>query len=234
MSIAEVVKPPLLYAGQRLDRDEFYRRIEDWEQSGKSLRRIERLEGVVYMSAAIRTPQHGIPHAIIMTWLGTYAALTPGLDPIGPATLRIDDDNDPESDAILRIRPEFGGQSEIDSQGYIDGAPELLVEVTASTTERDLQTKFEIYRRNGVLEYLVWETIAEEFHWFVLENGEYHRLLPDENQQLRSRVFPGLWLDVPAVLGGKLAQVLDVVQHGLATEEHREFVAQLAAKQRAT
>ncbi len=223
----QVYRSPRLYAGQRLDREEFYRRIEELEQQGKSTRGIERLEGVVYMPAAIRMEQHSEPQGFIVGWLAQYAAATPGVQFGGDATSKVDPDNDPEGDAVLRIRPEFGGQSGRDRRGYIDGAPELLVEVTGSSSTRDLQLKFEIYRRNGVLEYLVWETIAEEFYWFVLQEGDYHRVSPDADGVIQSRVFPGLWLDVTALLRGDLARVLAVVQQGIASPEHAEFVNRL-------
>lgn len=68
MSAAEIIRPPLLYSGQRLDRDEFYRRVKEWEQSGRNPRGIERLEGVVYMpAAAVRMDQHGEPQLLIAT-----------------------------------------------------------------------------------------------------------------------------------------------------------------------
>ena len=134
---------------------------------------------------------------------------------------------------MLRIRPEYGGQSRTDAKGYIDGAPELIVEIAASTSQKDLELKLEIYRRNGVREYLVWETIGEEFYWFEWRNGEYVRRTPDADRVLRSRVFPGLWLDVESLLSGELARVLSKVQDGLATPEHAEFAQRLAAKRQA-
>lgn len=228
----EIVRLPRLYSGQRLDREEFYRRIDELEQQGKSTRGIERLEGVVYMPTAIRIDQHGEPQFLIVAWLGAYAAVTQGVQGAGNSTSKLDRDNDPEGDAVLRIRPGYGGQSTTDEQGYISGPPELLVEVSGSTSEKDLQVKFEIYRRNGVLEYLVWETVAEEFYWFVLQNGEYSRLTPDAAGLIKSRIFPGLHLDVPALLRGDLARVLEVVQQGTATAEHQYFVTQLAAQKR--
>lgn len=231
MPTAEIIRTPLLYSGQRLDREEFYRRVEEWERTGRNLRGIERLEGVVYMAAAsIRAESHGEPQAMIAAWLGTYAALTAGVQPLGSATTKLDDDNDPEGDAILRIRPEYGGQSQTDEKGYIAGAPELIVEIAASTTQKDLELKFEIYRRNGVREYLVWETIGEEFYWFALENGEYVRRVPDANHHIHSRIFPGLWLDVEALLSGNLARVLQVVQQGTAAPEHAAFVELLESR----
>jgi Uma2 family endonuclease len=233
MPLGEVVRLPLLYTGLRLNRDEFYRRVEEWERSGKSARGIERLEGIVYMPTPLPVDSHGEPLAKIVAWLGYYMAHTQGAQASCCSTAKLDKNNDPECDAILRIRPGFGGQSETDESGYLAGAPEFSVEIAGTSSQRDLETKFEIYRRNGVLEYLVWETIAEEFHWFVLDDGDYRRLLPDEEGLLRSRVFPGLWLDINALLDGDLAKVLQVVQQGLTTDEHQQFVAQLAAKRQA-
>ena len=39
----------------------------------------------------------------------------------------------------------------------------------------------------------------------------------------RSTVFPGLWLDSSALLGGALDRVLAVVNEGLKSPEHRRL-----------
>ena len=222
----------LLYQGQRLDREEFYRRIEQWIAQGKNPRGIERLEGVVYMPASIRVEQHSEPQAYIIAWLGTYAASTPPVQVGGNATSKLDPDNDPEADALLRIRPEYGGSSGTDRRGYIVGSPELLTEVTGATRQRDLETKFEIYRRNGVREYIVWETLADELYWFMLDDGEYVRQEPGEDGLIKSGVFPGLWLHAESLLNGDLARVLQVVQQGIASAEHAAFVTRLQKSRR--
>jgi len=223
----QVYRPPLLYNGQRLEREEFYRRVDEWVAQGKNPRGIERLEGVVYMPAPVPITEHAEPQGHLVAWLGVYAAYTYGVQVGATATAKLDCDNDPEPDGVLRIHPEFGGQSRTNRDGYIDSAAELLIEIAHSTSHKDLEVKFEIYRRNGVREYIVWETIAEELYWFVLENGEYVRLAPDADSLLRSRVFPRLWFDVAALLNGNLQRVLQVVQQGVASPEHAEFVERL-------
>ena len=40
-------------------------------------------------------------------------------------------------------------------------------------------------------------------------------------------VFPGLWLDVAALLAGNACQMLDVVATGIATPERAAFVERL-------
>ena len=64
----------------------------------------------------------------------------------------------------------------------------------------------------------------------LLHEGEYHRITPGDDGLVRSQVFPGLWLDVPALLRGDLAAVLSTLQRGLATSEHGEFVKRLSER----
>ena len=68
------------------------------------------------------------------------------------------------------------------------------------------------------------------FIWWVLREGEYQTLLPDDAGVLRSEVFPGLWLDVPALIADNLANLLATLQRGLSSDEHTSFVAQLTAR----
>ena len=72
--------------------------------------------------------------------------------------MRLDEDNEPQPDVLLRIEPDAGGQSRVSGDDYIEGAPELVVEIVASSTSVDLHDKLRAYRRNGVREYVVWRT----------------------------------------------------------------------------
>src|SRR5207249_7770324 len=105
-------------------------------------------------------------------------------------------------DGVLLVEPRLGGRAKIDADGYIAGAPELVAEVTASTVSIDLGPKLVVYRRNGVGEYLVWRALDRAIDWFVLRGSQYDRLPLDAAGVCRSEVFPGLWLDVAALLAG--------------------------------
>jgi Uma2 family endonuclease len=129
---------------------------------------------------------------------------------------------------VLLIDPARSGQARISEDDYIEDAPELVAEVAASSASIDLHTKFHVYRRNGVREYLVWRVLDRAIDWFVLHAGQYERLQPDAQGLLHSEVFPGLWLDTTALLRGDLASVLIAVQHGLASSEHVAFMARLS------
>ncbi len=102
-----------------------------------------------------------------------------------------------------------------------------MVETSGSTVSYDLHAKLNIYRRAGVREYIVWRVYDGAVDWFVLDEGLYLAQTPDAQGCYQSQVFPGLFLAVPALLAGKLAQVLGAVQQGVQTPEHRAFVQRL-------
>ncbi|HAA26661.1 MAG TPA: hypothetical protein DCE56_01980 [Cyanobacteria bacterium UBA8553] len=213
-----------LESGDRLTRPEFERRY----LAAPHIRKAELVEGVVYVASPVRATRHGRPHAIIMTWLGDYCTATPGVDLLDNATVRLDADNEPQPDALLRIEPEVGGNSSISEDDYIEGAPELIVEVAASSASYDLNDKLNAYRRNGVLEYIVWQIYENRVDWFILQEGRYVPLVADDQSIIRSQVFPGLWLSVNGLRQRNRTEILAVLQEGLQTAEHQAFVERLS------
>ncbi|MGB3200923.1 MAG: Uma2 family endonuclease, partial [Nodosilinea sp.] len=159
-------------------------------------------------------------------WLGVYQTLTPGVDLSVEPTVRLDLDNEPQPDAALFIEAAAGGQTLISADDYIEGPPELIVEIAASSAAMDRGIKKQVYRRNGVLEYVIWQSYDNQLEWFWLTEGEYQLLSPDSDGILRSRVFPGLWLAVDALLSNQMPRVLEVLQLGISSPEHTAFVEQ--------
>jgi Uma2 family endonuclease len=212
-----------LEQGDHLTRDEFERRYE----AMPDLKKAELIEGVVYMPSPVRVNYHGRPHLHFATWIGVYESATPGILGADNTTARLDLVNEPQPDLLLLIHPTRGGQARISEDDYIEAAPELVAEVAASSASYDLHDKLEVYRRNGVREYIVWRVLESQVDWFVLHGDRYERLAPDADGLLRSTVFPGLWLDPAALVGGDLARALAVVQQGVASPEHAAFVARL-------
>ena len=213
--------PVPLENGDRLTRCEFERRY----LARPDIRKAELVEGVVYMPSPVRAESHAKPTAALIMWLNVYCASTPRVSALADATVRLDRDNEPQPDALLRIDAEAGGQSRVNADDYVEGPPELIVEMAASSVSRDLHDKLNAYRRSGVLEYVVWRVHDRAVDWFVLIEDEYRPQPPDAGGLLTSRVFPGLRLDVSALLDGDLAAVLATLQNGLNTREQAAFVA---------
>ncbi|MEW6491712.1 MAG: Uma2 family endonuclease [Cyanobacteriota bacterium] len=216
---------PPLENGDRLNRYEFERRYNAMPK----LKKAELIEGIVYMPAALRFKSHGQPHGWMMTWLGNYEAMTPGVALGVEPTVRLDIDNEPQPDAVLLIMPEAGGQARLSDDDYLEGAPELVVEIAASSVAIDLHAKKQAYRRNGVKEYIVWQVLDQTISWFYLDKGEYLDLPTDTDEIIRSRAFPGLWLAVTKLLAGNMQRVLAVLQEGVQSPEHAAFVQKLAS-----
>ena len=212
---------PLLEPGDRLTRAEFERRYHRMP----FLKKAELIEGIVYMPSPLRAQQHGIPHGSLGTWLGTYAAETPGVTMADNATVRLDHDNEPQPDLVLLKSPERGGQARLSADDYIEGPPELVVEIVGSSSAYDLHQKKGAYRRNGVREYLAWITSENRVVWWELRDGEYAELASEGDGLLKSRVFPGLWLDTGALLRGELKAVLATLRRGIESAAHAAFVA---------
>lgn len=212
----------LLEAGDRLTRSEFERRYT----ACPHLKKAELIEGVVYRPSPVRYDAHGRPHATLLGPLLLYAAHTPGVGIADNATVRLGLDNEVQPDVLLRIEAPGAGQSTVttDGYGYLQGAPELVAEVAASSASCDLHDKFPVYRRNGVREYLIWRTGEHRIDCYRLVEDEYQPL-PQDDGIIRSRAFPGLHLNVRALLQGDAAAALATVQAGLDTTEHHRFAA---------
>jgi Uma2 family endonuclease len=214
---------PILENGDHLDRAEFEKRYHAMPY----LKKAELINGVVYMPSPVRYYRHARPHSLIMGWLLTYEAGTLGVAVADNCTVRLDDYNEPQPDAVLRIMEQCGGQSAISADDYIEGAPELVVEIASSSVSYDLHDKKAVYAQHGVKEYLVWQVLDEVVQWFSLQDGIYQPLSPSAEGSISSRIFVGLSLDIQALLRGDTRQVLQSLQRSMQTPEHQAFVQKL-------
>ncbi len=212
-----------LRAGEHLSQEEFLRR---WEAL-PSLKHAELIQGRVFLPSPVSNP-HSQMHFPMSFWTTHYVMLTPGCDGGLEGTWLMLEDV-PQPDIAIVILPEYGGQSRIKGL-YSAGAPELVVEICLSSKSRDLGPKLELYRQAGVQEYLTVIVPASRVTCRYLDGGQYRAIEPDSAGVLRSRVFPGLWLDVPALFANDKARLWNTLQQGLNAEEHRGFVRELAAR----
>jgi len=176
--------------------------------------------------------KHGRSGARLMHWLAEYEDNTPGTEALENATSILDDQSEPQPDGCLIIVPECGGQIREDEDGYINGAPEWIGEISDSTESIDKNRKKQDYERAGVREYMIVAVRSEEIFWYVRRRGKFKELPMGSDGIYRSEVFPGLWLDAAAFLQRDFKRVMAVLHQGLASPEHAAFAARLAAKLR--
>jgi Uma2 family endonuclease len=226
MSMAAPISPPPLRNGERLSREAFIRR---WEAM-PDLKRAELIDGIVYMPSPV-SEIHGDYHSRMSAWLVFYVTATPGCALRPVATWLMRRSSAPQPDLSLKILPEYGGQSTIEGK-YPAGAPELVVEVSHTTTAMDAGAKLRLYERSGVREYLIIRPAKQKMTWHALMDGKYRNVEPDADGLFRSRVFPGLWLNPLELWNGDFPALSATVQQGTSTPEHAAFVRKLAAQKR--
>jgi Uma2 family endonuclease len=214
---------PLLVNGDRMTQAEFHRRYEQYPEDVK----FELIGGIVYMASPLRLPHSDYDDELGFV-LGMYRRSTPGVQVLHGATTILGDDSEPQPDLGLRILPEYGGQSR-SVKDYVTGPPEFLVEIAHSTRSLDMHQKRRDYRLAGVVEYLVLCVEEQELHWF---NFKGRALRPDAKGTYRSRVFPGLWVNGPALLARDSDRAAVILQEGIASAEHTAFVERLKAARR--
>ena len=211
--------PPPLNNGDRLTRAQFERTYA----AHPEIKKAELIEGIVYVPSPTRHREYGKPHFHMIGWLNVYSAASPGVEGSDNATLRLDHENELQPDALLFVLPEYGGNAVIGEDGFLEGAPELIVEVAATSASYDLNQKKRVNARSGVAEYIVYLAYEQRIIWFELRKGVYEELQPDESGLLKSEQFPGLWLLPDALIEGEIARLLEALQKGLASQEHKTF-----------
>jgi hypothetical protein len=214
---------PELHSGDRMTREEFHRIYEMMPENFRA----ELIGGIVYVSSPLSL-RHATNHLPLGSLFFAYEANTPGVQAGDNATVFLGDDGEPQPDLFLRILPEFGGQSRTTENDYIKGAPELLSEIANSSLSIDLHAKRKEYARHGVLEYLVLCVKEKQLRWFDLRADE--ELEIDADGICRVRTFPGLWINVKALVA-KSRQLHETLFEGLASAEHTAFVKKLASHQ---
>jgi Uma2 family endonuclease len=222
---ASVLNAPLL-EGDSLTSEEFLRRWEEIED----LKHAELIDGIVYMPSPVSLPHRTIQF-FLGGWLDDYASATPGCDPGMEGTWLMGASQVPQPDLEMRILPEYGGQSRVEGL-YPWGAPELVAEVAVSSRSRDFGAKKRLYERAGVREYLIAVPPSRDLVAFSLTGGGFQPFETGTDGIFRSRCFPGLWLDTKAVWDLDRQRRNVVLEQGLATPEHAEFAASLAARRR--
>jgi Uma2 family endonuclease len=215
---------PPLEPGDCLDQPTFHERYAAMAEHVRA----ELVEGIVYMPSPAKC-DHGEGQSDVLGWLVYYKAHTDGTRSIDNATIILGEENELQPDGGLMLLPECGGRARLNDKGYLVGGPELLAEIASSTAAYDLHAKRRAYERAGVQEYIVVVLRQRRVIWFVREHGRFMELQPAPDGILRSRFFPGLWLDSQALLEGRTRRVYEVLQQGLASPDHHEFVKKLAA-----
>jgi Uma2 family endonuclease len=215
-----------LHSGDVLSVAEFHRRYSQHPE----IKQADLVEGVVYVSSPVYIA-HSKAHGQIVFWAGSYLAFTPAIHMGDNQSVRLDNDNEVQPDVCLWLDEKQGGNVQISEDGFLLGAPDLVIEVAASSASYDLYQKRRVYQRSGVREYLVLVAYEEEARWFSLQDGVFQPITAEDGV-LRSRIFPGLWLNPDHIWAGDFAAMQALVQQGCQSAEHAEFIKKMKTDQK--
>jgi Uma2 family endonuclease len=104
----------------------------------------------------------------------------------------------------------------VDRGPYGGGAPELIAEICLASTEVDFGPKAALYKAAGVREYITIEMFRQRIVWRMLEDCAYITQEVPADGILRSRIFPGLWLDMAAFWADDDAKMQAALNAGFA------------------
>jgi Uma2 family endonuclease len=186
----------------------------------------ELIGGIVYVRP-VRSPQHETVHYWLSAILLAYQMSTPGIEVCDNATVILDHDAEPQPDLLVRRSAKSGGTSACRADGYLQGPPELVIEIAQSRKSLELHAKLQDYRRYRVPEYLVYILDEQRLRWFDLQVSQ--ELLPDRDGILKIRRFPGLWIDQPALVSNNRTRMIATAQRGIAEPAHQVFTHDLSA-----
>jgi Uma2 family endonuclease len=195
---------PRLETGMHMTVDEFHRAYEQ----RPDVKHAELVDGVVYVSSPLNARDHGTPHGTMMAWVVNYTVTRPTLDYADNATLFVPG-SESEVQPDVMLWDTQGGRCRDRGDGYIDGSPELVIEVAASSAFLDAGAKLRVYQRAGVQEYVIWFTEQRRFTWYAHDGAEFVALEPDTEGWIESRAFRGLRMHPEGLIAGDRTVILE-------------------------
>ena len=132
----------------------------------------------------------------LLVVLGQYLEVKKlGRITVNKVAYRLNDHNAPEPDLGIVL----GSRVKILKGGYVDGAPDVAVEVVSpDSVDRDYEDKRLKYEEAGVKEYWILDP-DEQQTTFLVRGEDRHAGFSEhllENSVFHSTAVPGFWLDV--------------------------------------
>ena len=174
-------------------------------ETGENRRKVQLINGVVRIPSPVRIDSHDRQNCIMIGLMFVYCTRVNSVEPLGSCTIRLNSLNEVQPDFGLRI--EEGGLSKVED-GYVVGPVELVGDISNSSVRSDTASKLEAYRASGCMEYIVWKPAENKIVWYKLVSGNYEEIVPLDGI-LKSEQFPGLHIDVHAVLTNNRRQAMD-------------------------
>ena len=173
---------------------------DDLCQTPDDFNRYEIIDGELIVTPA-SVPKHQRMSSRLQRWFGNFVTECELGEIISaPCDVKLAEHDIVQPDLLVIARERL----HIIGDKYIDGAPDLVVEILSPTTRRSDRTrKAELYAKAGVREYWLADPDARALTVFrlVLVDSRYEPIEP-EGRVVRSTVLPGFAVDADALFAG--------------------------------
>ena len=176
---------PKLRTGTRMSLDEFL-------ALGETDERLELFDGVLYVMS---TPTKD--HQFLMFWIRYYFEVYLNGFDNPPAEVHHDLTTILSPELQRAVEPDvvvvLAGRADVGGAIYVEGVPDIVVEILSTDRSHDLVFKRRIYAESGVREYWIFDPRSDTVIPLELQDGEYveHPLLT-AGDTLATPLLPGL------------------------------------------
>jgi Uma2 family endonuclease len=210
---------PIMHNGDHMKQPEFHFAYSSMPENYRA----ELIGGVVFEPSPV-SYSHARNDNMFHDLITQYAKKSKLAEVAPNATVILSEDDEVQPDVLLRLPEELGGRSRLVGK-FLEGAPELVAEIAYSSRAIDLHLKKQRYAKAGVIEYLVFCIEPKKLHWFRLQ--EEKGIKRNGDGTFCSKVFPGLWINEPALIEANSERADEILAEGLNSEEFNDFKNQL-------
>jgi Uma2 family endonuclease len=144
----------------------------------------ELIDNVIYMSPSPISKHQVILNKINVQFYNHLAKNNAGIVYVSPLDVYLDEKSNAVQPDLSVVLNE--GNARVDENGYINGAPDLIVEILSpGNAQHDLVSKKELYERFGVKEYWIVDPETRKAQGFQFQKGKYI-LIGDQEGKIQS------------------------------------------------
>jgi len=131
----------------------------------------EVIDNVLYMSPAPKYNHQRLTFFLARTIESFFDKVNIGEVMISPFDVFFDDLQSAVQPDVLVVL--HNNRDILKEDGYIHGAPDIIIEVLSGDIRRDTITKKDLYEKAGVKEYFIANPANRNIKCFALNNGKY-------------------------------------------------------------
>jgi hypothetical protein len=154
-----------------------------------------------------------------------YRMYTPGLFVCVHPQVRLDGDTVLVPGLVAQVNSGKFKQCDAGSYQYFSGPPNFVFDVYREEQRLEIERRRRVFASAGVIEYVLWNTTAQEPAWLRLGEGRLVEVPLVGGEVIESAALPGLRFPVDAFKERDWRSIMAATSNGIARPAHRDFMA---------